>query len=121
MARTELKLVRRGQGAHFEETERKTTAIDTPIGGTIFASAMAWFNQRMDRMLGVEGSRRRRHVNLMEVLPLGARGQLMLVSCEGERFLVGTGPNSVTALVRVRPEMPPPYGSESSGKKLVQP
>ena len=46
----------------------------------------------------------RKQMRVVETLPLGAKQRLLLVSCGGERFLVGTGPESVGTIVRVRPE-----------------
>jgi flagellar biogenesis protein FliO len=48
--------------------------------------------------------RREAHVKqmeLVETLALGGKRQLMLVSCGGERFLVGGGVESVEAIVRL--------------------
>jgi flagellar biogenesis protein FliO len=39
---------------------------------------------------------------LLETLPLGGKRQLMLVSCAGERFLVGGGLESVETIVLVQ-------------------
>jgi hypothetical protein len=49
------------------------------------------------------GERRKadRHIRVMETIPLGARKQLLLVDCDGERFLVGTGADQVQAIVRL--------------------
>ncbi len=57
-------------------------------------------------LLGGAGARgtSKRHMRLIETLPLGAKRQLLLVSCDGERFLIGTGPESVQSILRVRPE-----------------
>ncbi len=46
----------------------------------------------------------KRQMHVVETLALGGRKQLVLVSCAGERFLVGTGPEQVQTIVRVRPE-----------------
>ena len=43
-------------------------------------------------------------MRVVETLAIGAKKQLVLVSVGGERFLVGTGPESVQTIVRVRPE-----------------
>lgn len=43
-----------------------------------------------------------RLMRLLETLPLGGKRQLMLVSCAGEYFLVGGGPESLETIVRVR-------------------
>jgi len=43
-----------------------------------------------------------RLMRLVETLPLGGKRQLMLVSCAGEHFLVGGGPESLETIVRVR-------------------
>lgn len=45
-----------------------------------------------------------KQMRLVETLALGGRKQLLLVSCGGERFLVGTGAESVQTIVRVRAE-----------------
>ena len=46
----------------------------------------------------------RKHMRVVETMVLGAKHKLLLVSCGGERFLVGTGPESVGTIVRVKPE-----------------
>lgn len=45
-----------------------------------------------------------RQMQLVETLPLGGKRRLMLVSCAGEYFLVGGGPESLETIVRVRAE-----------------
>lgn len=45
-----------------------------------------------------------RQMHLVETLPLGGKRQLMLVTCAGEYFLVGGGPESLETIVRVRAE-----------------
>ena len=45
-----------------------------------------------------------KQMQLLETLPLGGKRQLMLVSCAGERFLVGGGVESIETIVRVRAE-----------------
>jgi flagellar biogenesis protein FliO len=46
----------------------------------------------------------RRQMHLVETLPLGGKRQLILVSCDGERFLVGGGLDSIETIVRVKAE-----------------
>jgi hypothetical protein len=45
-----------------------------------------------------------KQLQLMETLALGGKKQLMLVSCGGERFLVGGGSEGVETIVRVETE-----------------
>jgi hypothetical protein len=45
-----------------------------------------------------------KHMQLIETLALGGKRQLMLVSCGGERFLVGGGLESVETIVRINAE-----------------
>ena len=45
--------------------------------------------------------RTERTMRVLETLSLGGRKQLALVECGGQRFLVGTGPDSVDSLVMV--------------------
>lgn len=47
---------------------------------------------------------KQKQLQLVETLPLGGKRQLMLVSCAGERFLVGGGIDSVETIVRVAAE-----------------
>lgn len=44
-----------------------------------------------------------KQMHLVETLPLGGKRQLMLVSCAGEQFLVGCGPESVETIVPIKP------------------
>ena len=46
----------------------------------------------------------RRQLEIVESLSLGSRRELLLVSCAGERFLVGTGAEGVQTMVRVGSE-----------------
>lgn len=45
-----------------------------------------------------------KQLRVLETLPLGGKRQLMLVTCAGERFLVGGGPESVETIVRLKAE-----------------
>jgi len=45
-----------------------------------------------------------RQMQLVETLALGGKKQLMLVSCGGERFLVGGGSEGIETIVRVKTE-----------------
>ena len=49
----------------------------------------------------------RKQLRLVETLPLGGKRQLMLVTCDGESFLVGGGMDSVETIVRLRTELSP--------------
>jgi len=51
------------------------------------------------------GPRAERTMRVLETLSLGGRKQLALVECGGQRFLVGTGPDSVDSLVMVGPDV----------------
>jgi flagellar biogenesis protein FliO len=42
-----------------------------------------------------------RRLQVLETLPLGPKKQLLLISCDGERYLVATGPDGVQTLTRV--------------------
>ena len=59
---------------------------------------MRWWRQRELR-----GRRQqaRRQMTIVETLPLGHRKEVVLVSCAGERFLVGTGAEGVQTIVRI--------------------
>jgi hypothetical protein len=48
----------------------------------------------------------RKQLRLVETLPLGGKKQLILVTCDGESFLVGGGVDSVETIVRLKSETP---------------
>ena len=63
----------------------------------------AWF--RVAFMRGVTrfgGGRGERRMELVETLQLGGKRQLLLVNCEGQRYLVGAGGDSVQSIVEMR-------------------
>jgi flagellar biogenesis protein FliO len=43
-----------------------------------------------------------RRLELIEMLPLGGKRQLMLVLCDGQRVLVGTGAESVHSIAEMK-------------------
>jgi hypothetical protein len=44
----------------------------------------------------------RRRMNLLETLQLGGKRQLMLVLCDGQKYLVGAGSDSVHSIAEIR-------------------
>jgi flagellar biogenesis protein FliO len=71
-----------------------------------------WVNRSLKRLVGALvgpfggawngiGGGTKRRMSIVESLSLGAKKQLLLVSCDGEHYLVGTGPDSVQTIVRV--------------------
>ena len=60
--------------------------------------------RRQPLFAGPRKRTQRKHMRLLETLPMGPKRHLYLVTCDGERFLVGTGPESVQTITRVRPE-----------------
>ncbi len=48
-----------------------------------------------------EGLKEARHLRVLETQALGGRRELMLVVCDGERFLVGGGSDRVDTIVRI--------------------
>lgn len=63
----------------------------------------AWL---LDVLRGIRSERQpaMRQMHLLETLPLGGKKTLMLVSCGGERFLVGGGLESVETIVPLKSE-----------------
>jgi len=46
-----------------------------------------------------------KQMRILETLAVGAKKQLLLVSCSGERFLVGTGPDAVQTIIWMGSEL----------------
>jgi Flagellar biosynthesis protein, FliO len=70
-------------------------ASDAGLAGWVLGLLRGWRRQRETQ---------RRQLQLVETLPLGGKRQLMLVTCAGERFLVGGGLESVETIVRLKAE-----------------
>jgi flagellar biogenesis protein FliO len=49
---------------------------------------------------------RMQQMQLLETLALGGKRQMMLVACEGERYLVGCGAEAVTSIVKLMASTP---------------
>jgi flagellar biogenesis protein FliO len=57
------------------------------------------------RFAGIGKARAKRRMELVEMLQLGGKRQLMLVVCDGQRYLVGAGGDSVQSIAEMR-ELP---------------
>ena len=73
---------------------------DAVVSQNLATRLIEWF--RRWRSLQEVGGKQ---MQLVETLPLGGKRQLMLVSCAGERFLIGGGMESVEAIVRLKAEV----------------
>jgi flagellar biogenesis protein FliO len=76
------------------------TVVSTPelgLAGWLLDLLRGWRRQR---------EMQHKQLRLVETLPLGAKRQLMLVTCAGESFLIGGGPESVETIVRLKAEVP---------------
>lgn len=73
-------------------TKRSATAADP--GG------LAGWVLRM--MRPSEAKTAARHMRVVETMALGGRRQLILVECDGQKFLVGSGTDRVDTIVEVR-------------------
>lgn len=56
-------------------------------------------------------------MQLVETLSLGGKRQVMLIECEGERYLVGCGADTVATLVKVTAAVD---GTEQAARSLAQ-
>jgi hypothetical protein len=62
----------------------------------------AWL-RAIVRVLGlVRSGGTERRTELIETLNIGGRHQLMLVLCDGQRFLVGAGSDSIHSIVEIK-------------------
>ena len=79
------------------------------VGSHGFASLL------LGLLRGWQGARsaQQKRLTLVETLPLGGKRQLMLVACDGERFLVGGGPESIQTIVRLNGEVSPDLTAEN--------
>ncbi len=70
---------------------------------TGFAAQLLTWAQRVFNYVVANGSRSRsvRRMKLVEKLELGGKRQLLLVACDGHRYLVGAGGDSVQSIVEM--------------------
>jgi len=66
----------------------------------------SWLIQAFRRLrehgAATRGRAAQRQMRVVETMNLGARRQVLLIDCAGERFLVGTGPDSVQSIIRLQ-------------------
>jgi hypothetical protein len=94
-----MHLVTESHGEHVCKAP-KTQPAGASLAGRVLAILVRFMmNSRINQ------SAERKRMRIVETLSVGPRKQLVLVSCGGEHFLVGTGPESVHTITRVRPEM----------------
>jgi hypothetical protein len=113
MLQTRIRLVRETEEASEQPPpgEAEIVADDRGLAGRL----LAWLPNL------TAGRGRTRHMKVIEMLPMGGRRQLTLVSCDGERFLVGSGADGVASIVRVHTGPDMTLGSESTAKGLAEP
>jgi flagellar biogenesis protein FliO len=81
-------------------SQRKTPTELHGLAGWVLGMLRGWRGLHVVQV-------KQKQLQLVETLPLGGKRQLMLVSCAGERFLVGGGMESVETIVRVAAESSP--------------
>jgi flagellar biogenesis protein FliO len=96
--------VSRGLGHNELSNVGADTAPAVPgLAGWVLRLVRGWQGRRQLQ---------REQLRLVETLSLGGKRQLMLVTCAGERFLVGGGPESVETIVRLKGEISPDVSAE---------
>ncbi|WP_158944160.1 flagellar biosynthetic protein FliO [Granulicella sp. S190] len=85
-----------------------TMALDgRGLAGWVLGCVRSWRGQ---------GVSQQKQLQLVETLPLGGKRQLMLVTCAGERFLVGGSFESVETIVRLKADAPLGVATEGQDK-----
>jgi hypothetical protein len=68
---------------------------------------------------GLGRVRSERRMELIETLQLGGKRQLLLVMCDGQRYLVGAGGDSVHSIAEIVHGQPRSVFPEAEGKSVV--
>ena len=58
------------------------------------------------KITGIGKARAKPHLELVEMLQLGGKRQLMLVRCDGERYLLGAGEGGIHSIVCLQVDAP---------------
>ena len=95
-----------GMGLIHAMTRRQQPLESTETTETSLAG---WFSGMLqERIKGkwraAPATRVQQHMELVETLSLGSKRQVMLIECEGERYMVGCGVDSVATIAKVSPE-----------------
>lgn len=102
------------QALQFARREASRSSVTTTpdetqgLAGWVLCLLRNWRGQREVKQ---------KQLQLVETLPLGGKKQLMLVTCGGERFLVGGGMESVETIVRLKSDVYP----DAAGQRLDEP
>ncbi|MGD0888275.1 MAG: flagellar biosynthetic protein FliO [Acidobacteriaceae bacterium] len=81
-------------------------------GSGLASWLLAWFQTPLRvRFSGIGKARAKRRMELVEMLQLGGKRQLMLVVCDGQRYLVGAGGDSVQSIAEMREPLAADYVS----------
>ena len=73
--------------------------------GSIWRWLIARLVALCDGMRWSPGGAGGQHMLVLETLSIGSKKQLVLVRCEGETYLIATGPETVQAIHRVEPRV----------------
>lgn len=98
-SRAKMHLVTESHGEHACKAA-KTQPTEASPAARVLTSLARFMTSTL-----VNQTAERKRMRIVETLSVGPRKQLVLVSCGGEHFLVGTGPESVHTITRVRPEI----------------
>lgn len=72
-------------------------------GSGLAAWLLAWIRTSLRvKITGIGKARAKPHLELVELLQLGGKRQLMLVRCDGERYLLGAGEDGIHSIVSLR-------------------
>lgn len=82
---------------HQIPMEHAPSALDGGLAGWLIKAV----RRLREQSAATRGRAAQRQMRLVETLNLGARRQLLLIECAGEKFLVGTGPESVQTITRL--------------------
>jgi flagellar biogenesis protein FliO len=96
-------LVDRGDGMRILSGQKGSNTVPM-IAAPEVQGLAGWL---IELLRGWRGQRamQQKQLRLVETLSLGGKRQLMLVTCDGESFLVGGGMESVETIVRLKPEV----------------
>jgi hypothetical protein len=83
------------------EARRTKGAVQTRRERGILGWAMEMIVNLAGGAWAASRSAKPRRMKVLETLAIGPKKQLLMVSCDGQKYLVGTGPESVQTIVRM--------------------
>ncbi len=96
-----------GQGRSGKSVRNELPAASQGLGSWVVGALQGRVRIKWKSTPSANPARAHQKMELVETLSLGGKRQVMLIECQGERYLVGCGTDSVATIEKLSPETRP--------------